>query len=328
MSVTIYDVAKHANVSMATVSRVVNGNPNVKPATRDKVNRAIEELNYRPNAVARGLASKKSTTIGVVIPDISNIYYGQLTSGMEDIANMYNYQTLFATSDFNKDKEIAIMESFISKQVDGIIFLGGMIFDETKALIKSSNIPVVVAGTLPDNDDIPTVNIDYFDASYHVVKELIHRGHRSFSLIMGDREVKSNQLMIEGIQKALKDNALNDINLIIDQSFGYDVAYTKVHQVNIEETDIVLTQTDEQAVATLQYFTDHDIKVPDDIQILSFIDSKLLHMVRPDISAVEQPLYDIGAVGMRLLTKFMLNETVDEKHVKLPYTIQYRKTTK
>lgn len=105
MTVTIYDVAREAKVSMATVSRVVNGNQNVKPSTRDKVNEVIKRLNYRPNAVARGLASKKTTTVGVIIPDISNVYYSELARGLEDIATMYKYHTIISNSDNDSDKE-------------------------------------------------------------------------------------------------------------------------------------------------------------------------------------------------------------------------------
>ena len=106
MTITIYDVASEANVSMATVSRVVNGNPNVKPATRKKVLDVIERLDYRPNAVARGLASKKTTTVGVIIPDISNIFYAELARGIEDIATMYRYNIILSNSDQQEDKEV------------------------------------------------------------------------------------------------------------------------------------------------------------------------------------------------------------------------------
>ena len=104
MTVTIYDVAREARVSMATVSRVVNGNQNVKPETR-KVNEVIKRLNYRPNAVARGLASKRTTTVGVIIPDISNIYYSQLARGIEDIATMYKYHSIISNSDNDSEKK-------------------------------------------------------------------------------------------------------------------------------------------------------------------------------------------------------------------------------
>ncbi|CCQ21065.1 Catabolite control protein A [Listeria monocytogenes] len=109
MNVTIYDVAREANVSMATVSRVVNGNPNVKPVTRKKVLDVINQLGYRPNAVARGLASKRTTTVGVIIPDISNVFYAELARGIEDIATMYKYNIILSNSDENEDKELQVL---------------------------------------------------------------------------------------------------------------------------------------------------------------------------------------------------------------------------
>ncbi len=110
MNVTIYDVAREANVSMATVSRVVNGNPNVKPTTRKKVLEAIDRLGYRPNAVARGLASKKTTTVGVIIPDISNTFYAELARGIEDIATMYKYNIILSNSDQNERERVPFIK--------------------------------------------------------------------------------------------------------------------------------------------------------------------------------------------------------------------------
>lgn len=124
MNVTIYDVAREANVSMATVSRVVNGNPNVKPVTRKKVLDVINQLGYRPNAVARGLASKRTTTVGVIIPDISNVFYAELARGIEDIATMYKYNIILSNSDENEDKELQVLNTLLGKQVDGIIYMG------------------------------------------------------------------------------------------------------------------------------------------------------------------------------------------------------------
>lgn len=129
-NITIYDVAREANVSMATVSRVVNGNPNVKPATRKKVTEVIDRLGYRPNAVARGLASKKTTTVGLIIPDISNIFYAELARGIEDIATMYKYNIILSNSDENKDKELHLFNTMLGKQVDGLIFMGANITEE------------------------------------------------------------------------------------------------------------------------------------------------------------------------------------------------------
>src|SRR5690625_927118 len=141
MSVTIYDVAREANVSMATVSRVVNGNPNVKPTTRKKVLDTIERLGYRPNAVARGLASKKTTTVGAIIPDISSVFFSELARGIEDIATMYKYNVILSNSDQNKNKELHLIDTMLEKQVDGIVFMGGEITEEHIQQFKTANVP-------------------------------------------------------------------------------------------------------------------------------------------------------------------------------------------
>src|SRR5699024_2549856 len=128
--ITVYDVAGEANVSVANVSRVVNGNANVKPRTRQQVLRPHEELGYRPNAVARGLASKKTTTVGAIIPDISSTFFSELARGIEDIASMYNYNIILSSSDQNKDKELHLINTMLEKQVDGIVFMGGEITED------------------------------------------------------------------------------------------------------------------------------------------------------------------------------------------------------
>ena len=146
MNITIYDVAREANVSMATVSRVVNGNPNVKPTTRKKVMEVIDRLGYRPNAVARGLASKKTTTVGLIIPDISNLIFAELARGIEDIATMYNYNIILSNSDQNVDKELRLLNTMLGKQVDGLVFMSGNITEEHIAEFEKSPVPIVLAG--------------------------------------------------------------------------------------------------------------------------------------------------------------------------------------
>ncbi|MGV2644186.1 LacI family DNA-binding transcriptional regulator, partial [Clostridium perfringens] len=139
-----YDVAREAVVSMATVSRVVNNNPNVKPQTRKKVYEAIERLGYRPNAVARGLASKKTTTVGVVIPDISNSIFAEIARGIEDIANMYHYNIILCNADKRKEKEIRVINTLLEKQVDGLLFMGGTVTDEHIQAFQTSAVPIVL----------------------------------------------------------------------------------------------------------------------------------------------------------------------------------------
>ena len=208
-NVTIYDVAREANVSMATVSRVVNGNPNVKPSTRKKVQEVIERLGYRPNAVARGLASKKTTTVGVIIPDISNTYFAELARGIEDIATMYKYNILLSNSDQIKEKEFHLLNTMLAKQVDGIVFMGGNITEEHVKEFEKSQVPIVLAGSIDKTGKIPSVNIDYEQASYEATKFFIDNGHKRIAFVTGPLQEPINYLKkLAGYKKALDAGAI------------------------------------------------------------------------------------------------------------------------
>lgn len=329
MTVTIYDVAREARVSMATVSRVVNGNQNVKPETRNKVNEVIKKLNYRPNAVARGLASKRTTTVGVIIPDISNVYYSQLARGLEDIATMYKYHSIISNSDNDSEKEKEIFNNLLSKQVDGIIFLGGTISEEIKELINQSSVSVVVSGTNGKDDHVASVNIDFEKAAEEVTQQLIKQGAKSFALVGGDYSKKAQEDVLSGLNKVLSENQLKlDESLHLSGAESYKEGMKVFDKIKDNLPDVVLSISDEQAIGILHGALDAGIKVPEELQIVSFNNTRLVEMVRPQLSSVIQPLYDIGAVGMRLLTKYMNEEEIDEPNVILPHRIEYRGTTK
>ncbi|MCE5003846.1 catabolite control protein A [Staphylococcus chromogenes] len=329
MTVTIYDVAREARVSMATVSRVVNGNQNVKPETREKVNEVIKRLNYRPNAVARGLASKKTTTVGVIIPDISNIYYSQLARGLEDIATMYKYHTIISNSDDDPEKEKEIFNNLLSKQVDGIIFLGGTLTTEIKDQISKASIPVVVSGTNGKDDGIASVNIDFKKASQEITEQLIKSGANKFAFVGGGYSKKAQDDALEGLKQQLSEHQLEvDSHLLYVGNETYKDGIRAFEKLSAYQPDAVLSISDEEAIGIVHGAMDHGLNVPEDIQVISFNNTRLVEMVRPQLSSVIQPLYDIGAVGMRLLTKYMNNEEIEEPNVILPHKIRYRGTTK
>ncbi|AKL92162.1 catabolite control protein A [Staphylococcus capitis] len=328
MTVTIYDVAREARVSMATVSRVVNGNQNVKPETRNKVNEVIKKLNYRPNAVARGLASKRTTTVGVIIPDISNVYYSQLARGLEDIATMYKYHSIISNSDNDPEKEKEIFNNLLSKQVDGIIFLGGTISEEIKDLINQSSVPVVVSGTNGKDDHIASVNIDFKQAAEEATQHMIEKGAKKFALVGGDYSKKAQDDVLQGLTKVLNQHHLElDEALHFSGKESYKEGIKAFEKLQNNMPDAILSISDEQAIGILHSALDAGVNVPEDLQILSFNNTRLVEMVRPQLSSVIQPLYDIGAVGMRLLTKYMNEEDIEEPNVILPHRIEYRGTT-
>lgn len=332
MTITIYDVAREANLSMATVSRVVNGNPNVKPVTRKKVLDVIERLGYRPNAVARGLASKKTTTVGVIIPDISNVFYAELARGIEDIATMYKYNIILSNSDNNEEKELVVLNTLLGKQVDGIVYMGNKITDKLQDELKRANTPVVLAGVLDATEKLPNVNIDYKQSTYAVVTELIGKGHTKIAFLSDGIENTNTRAKYEGYLMALSEAKIELNSELIVELEGNNyhqgtIGWSRLTENKVEATAIFASD-DEIAIGALNAAQDAGVKVPDELEVVASNNTKITLMARPQLTTVVQPLYDIGAVAMRLLTKLLNKEEITSPHVTLPYSIQKRGTTK
>lgn len=330
-TITIYDVAREAGVSMATVSRVVNGNPNVKPSTRKKVADVIDRLNYRPNAVARGLASKKTTTVGVIIPDVTNLYFSSLARGIDDIASMYNYNIILANSDGNTDKEKKVLDTVLAQQVDGVIFMGHQLSDAVRKEIDRTDTPVVLAGTVDPSDELPSVLIDYEQAANDTTKMLLDNGHEKVSLLGLDIDAKKQEISTAGYKQAIEDAGKTfDESLVMRVSSERDL---------IEEADLAtriidsrataaIVEDDRLAILLLNQLFERGVNVPEEFEIISSNNSPLIELARPKITTVTQPLYDLGAVAMRLLTKLMNDEETDELQMVLPYSITKNGTTR
>ncbi len=332
MAITIYDVAEEANVSMATVSRVVNGNPNVKPETRKKVLAVIERLGYRPNAVARGLASKKTTTIGVIVPDASKTFYAELSRGIADIATMYEYNIILSNSDKRQDREVELLEDHLGKQVDGIIFMSDSITPQLREEMRRANVPIVLAGTLDAEKEFPTVNMEYEEAAYQATKKLIENGHSNLAFVSGPFTRDINRLCKKvGFEKAHEEVGFTvNPEFILETDNTYDDAYNQWCEM-LERDDAptaILVSNDELAVGILNAIRDNKFSVPDDFEIICFEHSLLARAVRPQLTSVVIPLYDLGAVSMRLLTKLMNKEETEEDKVMLPYRFELRASTK
>lgn len=328
MTVTIYDVAREAGVSMATVSRVVNNNPNVKPQTRKKVYEAIERLGYRPNAVARGLASKKTTTVGVVIPDIANANFAEVARGIEDIANMYHYNIILCNADKRKEKEIRVINTLLEKQVDGLLFMGGVVTDEHIQAFNTSNVPIVLCATTDEKGTMPSVDIDHETAAYDAVRKLIDEGHTRIAMISGTLQDPANGFArYQGYKRALEESGIAfDESLVRVGNYRYESGIEAVQYfLELEERPTaVFAATDEMAIGAIHGIQDAGLTVPGDISVIGVDNIRLASMVRPLLTTVAQPMYDIGAVSMRLLTKLMKKENVEQARVTLHHELIVR----
>ncbi|MCF6515825.1 catabolite control protein A [Lactobacillus sp. S2-2] len=329
-TITIYDVARESGVSMATVSRVVNGNDNVKPETKEKVLAVIENLNYHPNAVARGLASKKTTTIGVIIPSVTNLFFSALALGIDDIASMYDYNIILTNSDGNEEKELKVLETLRSKQVDGIIYMGNKITEDFRSMLNNMRTPMVLAGSIDHENKIPSVNIDYKQAVFTQTCELINNGNKKISFISGSLDWPINKnYRLAGYKQALKKFGIEyDESLVISTKQDYKSGYLLSSKIKNSNISAAVVSDDELAAGVLNGVVDSGMRVPEDFEVATSNDTMITEFTRPTMSTISQPLYDMGAVSMRLLTKLMNDDVVDDNNVLLNFSLKKRNSTK
>lgn len=325
--VTIYDVAREAKVSMATVSRVVNGNSNVRKETRERVEEVIKRLNYQPNAVAQGLASKKTTTVGLIVPELTNLYFAELSKGIDDIALLYKYNIIISSIENRLMKEDQVIQSLLNKQVDGVIYMSNRLPKEVVDAFQRTNTPVVLAGTKDSREELPSVTIDYKKADTEALNLMLNDGKKNLAMVVGDEDaIVNSDNRILAYKQFLKDHNLTEEHIytnIHDYSDGYNL----YSQLVKDGVDGVIVTRDSSAVGILNSAMDAGKKIPDDLEIVTASATQIASVVRPALTTIKQPLYDMGAVAMRMLTKLMNGEEVDDTHIELPYELVKKQST-
>lgn len=327
---TIYDVAGVAKVSLATVSRVLNNPDKVKPETRERVLRVIKELGYRPNAIARGLASRKTTTVGIIVSDLSRASVAQMLGGISDIARNYKYSIKLFTINDASDVEDTLRD-VVAEQVDGVLYLNDELeskeLDIVIGMLNNNNIPIVLTNVCLPDPSIYQVSIDYKKAGYEACMKLINEGRKNIYLLSTIRKYSVNDLKEEGYELAMKEANLESH---IFRTSGDTAINKKQFESYFDGVDVdgVIAVRDSISVSFMNVELNKGIKVPEDISIIGFQNTKYAVLARPNLTCIDIPVYDIGAVAMRLLTKLMNGEEVAEKKIYLPHRIINRDSTK
>ena len=203
----IYDIAGAAGVSLATVSRVLNHPDKVKEETRNKVMRIIKEKGYKPNANARGLASRKSTTVAVVIPELSRASVAEMIQGIDDAAKKFGYQIrLFINKDVENEKDL--WGEVIASSVDGILFMNDEMTREVYQLAEFSPVPIVFVNALSKKDTIGSVCVDYEECAYDITTRMIKKGNKNIVFVGTEHKYTLNEMKQKGYTRAMEDNGL------------------------------------------------------------------------------------------------------------------------
>lgn len=332
MKVTIRDVAKHANVSISTVSRVMNNSDYVVEEKRARVLDAIAALQYQPNAFARGLIFKKSNTFGIMIPDIDNPYYSALIRGMQDAALELNHSLMICSTDRDRERLLVYIDNLHEKQVDGIIFASDSLPSQLYEQMSGYQIPFVLASTNSLDHQIPSVDINDELAGYEAVQHLIHYGHRRIGMIVFPFEdTISGWPRYRGFVRALRDHGLEAYSECIeyaDHLFGH--AYEATARLMNKHVDLtaIFAASDEFAMGVISYLRDHGIAVPDQMSVIGFDDIRMAPMYIPKLTTVAQPIYDIGFRAVLKLHELITTGEVIVLREKLPHQLIIRESTR
>lgn len=325
--VTIYEVAGKANVSLATVSRVLNYPDKVREETRERVLAVIKELGYRPNAIARGLASRKSTFVGIVVPDFSRASVAEAVNGIANLANSYGYQILVFPAEGENRKSEDVWADVIASQVDGVLYLNDLMLEDDSKHLKQMTIPIVVTNSVMADPEIATVNIDYAEAAYRITKKLIDKGRKSIALATTNRDYSMNLEKEKGYLKAIEESGLTP--KIVRTSGKPKLSRKVINEfLSNNKVDGVVGVRDSIAVAFMNIAIKSGYSVPDDLEVYGFQNTRTSLLARPELSTIDTPTFEIGRVAMEMLTVMMEDGNVTNRKVLLPYGIIERESTK
>jgi LacI family sucrose operon transcriptional repressor len=322
---TIKDVAQKAGVTVTTVSRVLNNRGYISDATRNKVHRAMQELHYQPNEIARALLRKKSHIIGLIIPTVAHPFFGELASYIEYYAYQAGYKILLCNSHLERNKEKEYVEMLKSNKVDGII-MGSHTLEVDEYV--NLDLPVVTFDR-KISDDIPYFASDDYEGGRLATQLLIAKGCQKIAHICGNLNL--NLLANKRYEAFSVEVTRRKIDHVVVQTdidvFNINQYEKIVHNLFTEHTEIDgIFTSDLTAIHVIQACNRLGKKIPDEVKIVGYDDIQLASLVVPQLTTIRQPIEELSRLAMELVIKQINDETVSMENI-LPVTLIERSTT-
>jgi len=305
ISITIKDVAKKSKLSIATISKYINGG-NVLEKNKEVIQSAIDELNFKVNEMARGLKTNKTKTIGIVLPKLSNLFFTSIISKIEDVILKEGYGSIIC--DYKQDYELEKkkLDFLVNKSVDAIVLIpSGQEKNEVNAILKNGT-PVILIDRLLKGVECDVVLGDNINSSYNAVEQLFIMGHKRVGVIIGPKEMYTAEQRLKGYCRVHEDYSFNiDSDLIKYGDYRMDKGYTLFKELlNMENPPTAIYVTNyEMTLGAVMAINEMDIKIPDDLSIIGFDNMDLVKVIKPSLSIVVQPVESIGETTARLLLK-------------------------
>ncbi|RSK55639.1 LacI family DNA-binding transcriptional regulator [Bacillus canaveralius] len=329
MTATIRDVAKLAEVSIATVSRVLNSKGYVGLETKKKIEEAIKLLNYEPNEVARSLTVKKTKTVALFVPDITNPFFSTLAKGAEDYANSKGFTLILCNYEKMGGRKKLYVDLLKQKYVDGIIFAAGALNPEDALKIRQSKIPMVVLDRVPEMEIECEILVDNYEGAKKAVEHLVEIGCKKIAHIYGPQEISTARQRLRAYEDAVKNLPWYTPSLLAPGNFSIEggMEATKKLLHDHPDLDAIFAGNDMNAIGALKVLYRKGIRVPEKVAVCGFDGIKLTEITTPEITTVVQPTYEIGKLAAENLIHYIEHSFFREKLIKLDATLVVREST-
>lgn len=313
--VTLKDIAEQCSVSITTVSNILNGKANVSEKTKERVLQVIRETGYKPNYMARGLRAAKTNTLGIIIDDLTEFSTPQIIDGIMSFCEENNYKAILENLRFyskwgtkwyqNKGYQTSVqqaIEEFSSIKVDGIIYVAGHARN-INCIPENLDVPIILAYAFTDNKDISTVEFDDEKAACDLTKHLIKNGHKRIAVIAGAKDNIHTGRRLEGFKKAMKENGLT----VKDSDIKFGNWYTESGYENakllLKDSDYtaIFCFNDLMAAGVYDYLYEKKLVPGKDISVAGYDNRTMSQYLKPALTTVEIPLYDIGRKSAEIL---------------------------
>lgn len=301
---TIADVARHAGVSVATVSHVMNQTRHVGPETAERVHAAIAALRYSPNSLARSLRRGETKTIGLLLPDNSNPFFASVARQIEDAGFLAGYTVILCNSDGSAEKEERYLSVLIAKQIDGLIFAGSSDRARVFSRLSKTNVPAVLLDREIQSLNMDSVLVDHDHGGYLAGQYLIKLGHRTFGVIGGPRDSSSSPARLLGFTRALREAGLDlPAARVVDSDYQFAGGRLAMERLMAQAPEItaVFACNDLMAMGALTALRSRGLQVPEDMSMIGFDDIPYAVTTWPPLTTVAQPVEKIGTSAVSLL---------------------------
>ncbi len=322
---SIREVATLAQVSPATVSRVINGTAKVDDEKRDRVLKVIEETGFVPNEVARSLFKKSAKIIGLILPSIENPFFTQLAGVIEKVADASGYRLLLCNTANDFEKEKAALSMLTSMNADGIILTTSN--EQIHEYIKDCQIPVIITDRiLREKETADYVHCDHYEGGRMAALHLIECGCKNIVCIKGQQDVSSARDRYAGYRDVCRENNLTELSMDCHYDFEAGLKITEELLQKYSQADGIIACNDIVAISVYKVLHKKGIKVPEDIQIVGFDNIDLSWLMTPELTTIAQPIEDIGKKAAELIIN--KDEHTEKKEYVYPAKLIKRETTK